>query len=321
MDIAQESIFVVGTGHAHPDKVLTSDALADEVGDLEAGWSEKHLGIDARRVLTDDERLWTLAISATRQALGVAGWDGEQLDAVICGTSFVDNLLPATASLVAQAVSAGAFAFDLNAACASGPYGLVVAESLMRTRANLRRVAVCVAERPTAWADYSTRDSCVFWGDSAGCVLLERGGSSGLRLLGTAVRNEAEFADKVRVPRGGSFAHDGRYSRSRVVFLTRATCAEVLAGAGATGSDVRAFVGHQSNIPLLHQVGEELGVPWSRQWHNVEWAGNQGGAGALTALSAGMHEHGADLDAGDLILVAAVGGGYSAGAALLEWQP
>lgn len=321
VSVSDESVFVVGAGHAHPSSVLTSDDLAVTVPDLDVGWSEKHLGIDSRRVAADDEHISTFAIAATRQALETAGLAGGRLDAIICGTSFVDDLLPATASFVAQAVAPAAVAFDLNAACASGPYGVVIAESLLRTDPQMRHIAVCVAERPTAWADYSSRDSSVFWGDSAACLVLRRGGPGGLRIVGTALRNEAEFAEKVRVPRGGSFSHDGRFSRSRVIALTQETCTDVLSRARVDAADVRAFVGHQSNIPLLHEVGDKLGIPWDRQWHNVEWAGNQGGAGALSALSAGLHDHSHELQPGDLVLVAAVGGGYSAGAFLMEWQP
>lgn len=321
MVFASESVFVAGLGHAHPSKTLTSEELASTVPDLEQGWAEKHLGIVSRRVAGEDEHIATFAIEATRQALGMAGLAGSDLDAIIVGTSFVDDLLPATASFVAQAVAPTAIAFDLNAACASGPYGVVVADSLLRTREQMTAVALCVAERPTAWADYGRRDSSVFWGDSAAALVIKRGGPGGLRIVANSLRNEAEFAQKVRVPRGGVFSHDGRFSRSRVIALTRATCIDVLNEAGATARDVRGFVGHQSNIPLLHDVGDALGIPWDRQWHNVEWAGNQGGAGAICALSAGFRDNYDEMRSGDLVLVAAVGGGYSAGAFLLEWQP
>ena len=86
-----------------------------------------------------------------------------------------------------------------------------------------------------------------------------------------------------------------------------------------TAGDLRAFVGHQSNMRLLAALGERLGIEWDRQWHNVEWAGNQAGAGVATAFSRGWADHGAELTPGDHVLLAAVGGGYSGGAILLEW--
>lgn len=318
--ISERTTYIVASGHAHPERVVTSDGLARTVPGLEVGWSEARLGITERRMAASHEHIAGFAVSALRQALEHVGWSGSDLDAIICGTSFVDDLLPATASMIARDVSPSALAFDVNAACASVPYTLVLAESLLMTHDDIERIAVCVAERPTAWANYEDRDSCVFWGDSAGCVLLQRGGDTGLRLAATALKNDSTFAEKVRVRRGGHFQHDGRYSRGQVIDLTEATCKQVLASEGIDPASVRVFVGHQSNIPLLRDIGERLGVPWDRQWHNVEWAGNQGGAGVLTALSAGLHANPGKLRRGDYVLVAAVGGGYSAGAVLLEWR-
>jgi 3-oxoacyl-[acyl-carrier-protein] synthase-3 len=313
-------VSVVASGHAHPAHEVTSDDLAGGVPGLDHGWSEKRLGMTSRRVAGPHEHLSSFAIAAVDDALARAGWTGSGLDAIICGTSFVDDLLPATASLIAREVAPAALAFDVNAACASAPYAMVLAESLLRTRPELERIAVCVAERPTAWADYSDRDSSVFWGDSAACLLVTRGPvAAGFEVVATSLCNDGTFAERVRVRRGGHFHHDGRYSRQQVLDLTERTCRAVLAEAGLDVDDVRAFVGHQSNIPLLGDVGERLGVPWERQWHNVEWAGNQGGSGVLTAFSAGWHANAADLRPGDHVLFAAVGGGYSAGACLLRW--
>ena len=94
--------------------------------------------------------------------------------------------------------------------------------------------------------------------------------------MASALANDSTYAEKVRVRRGGVFHHDGPYSRTQVIELTERTSLEVLAAAGLDMGDVVAFVGHQSNIPLLEDVGLRLGVDWDRQWHNVEWAGNQG---------------------------------------------
>jgi 3-oxoacyl-(acyl-carrier-protein) synthase III len=315
-------IYVVAAGHAHPEGELTSDALADRVPGLERGWAQQRLGIDARRIAEPQDHIADFGATALRQALDRAAWRGHDLDVLICGTSFVDDLLPSTASLIAQSVAPSAIAFDVNAACASGPFAISVAEALLRTRSGLDRAAVCVAERPTAWADYGDRDSCVFWGDAAACVLLQHGNDlSGFRILGTALESDSEHADRVRVPRGGSFHHDGRYSRKQVLAMTESTCARVLDDAGVGPDDVRVFVGHQSNILLLQELSERLGIPWRRQWHNVEWAGNQGGAGVLSAFSSGLTGHDNGLQPGDLVLLAAVGGGYAAGATLLEWRP
>ena len=123
----------------------------------------------------------------------------------------------------------------------------------------------------------------------------------------------------MRVGRTSGFHHDGRYSYGQVLALTQATLEKVMKNEGIEARDLRAFTGHQSNVSLLGHLSDQLGVPWERQWHNVSWAGNQGAAGVLTAFSAGWERDRDQLTDGDYVAMAAVGGGYSAGAALLQW--
>ena len=313
--------WMVASGHAHPTTVLSNADLVARVPGVEEGWIDRVLGIATRRVLLPSESLVELAVTALDDALERAGWESESVDAVICGTSFVDDLLPATASLISAARCAGAVAFDVHAACASSLYALTVAHALMVTDDRLDRVAVCTAERPTGWADYEDRESSIFWGDSAACILLAREQISGsFELVGSRLINDNEFASKVRVRPGGTFHHDGRYSYQQVMKLSEQCADEVLGEAGLTGADVRAFVGHQSNLRLLADLGDRLCVPWERQWHNVEWAGNQGAAGVATAFSAGWAANRDALVDGDHVLLAAVGGGYSGSATLLRWR-
>lgn len=312
-------VYLVAGAHAHPPTVLTNEALEASVPGLGPGWIERHLGITSRRVLGPHEHVADLARDALDRALADVGWTGDQLDAVLCATSFVDDVLPATASLIARDASPNAVAFDINAACASAPYAVSVAHAMLAAGA-MERVAVCTAERPTAWADYEDRESCVYWGDSAGVLLLQRERpDEGFRLRCVALSNDNAHPEKVRVRHAGTFHHDGRYSYEQVCSLTDKVVSDTLAQSGVAAEELAAFVGHQSNIRLLHEVGERLGIPWSRQWHNVEWAGNQGGAGVLTAFTAGWQAHRHELSDGDHVVMAAVGGGYSAGAVLLEW--
>ena len=314
------TVRVVGAGHAHPSYEMGSDQLASGIPGLEIGWAQKRLGLNSRRVALQHEHMSQFGVAAVAAALDRAGWSPEQLDGIVCGTSFVDDLLPATASLIGRDVNPAAIAFDVNAACASGPYSLVMARALLATDPSLNRVAVCVVERPSAWADYEDKESSVFWGDSAGCILLERGGAApGWQVEATALRNDSAYAEKVRVRRGGTFRHDGRYSRQQVLDMSEACAIDVLAQAGIGPADIDHLVCHQSNIPLLKDLSERLGVDFDKQWHNVEWAGNQGGAGVVTAFSGGWSSLDEPPTAGRRVLLAAVGGGYTAGAVLLRW--
>jgi 3-oxoacyl-[acyl-carrier-protein] synthase-3 len=314
------SVHAVAAGHAHPATVLTSDALEGVVPGLRPGWLDERLGITSRHVLGTHESLADLARTAVVGALDDAGWQPGSVDALICATSFVDEILPATASFISRTINPSAIAFDVNAACASFPYAVSIAEAMMAGRPDLERVVVCAAERPTVWADYQDLESSVFWGDAAGCILLQRSRPErGFRIVEVALANDNEHPEKVRVRHHGHFHHDGRYSYQQVLDLSERTAHQVLKNAGIDSSRLRAFVGHQSNMRLLEALGERLGIAWDRQWHNVEWAGNQAGAGVATAFAGGWHENSADLEPGDHVLLAAVGGGYSAGAILLEW--
>jgi 3-oxoacyl-(acyl-carrier-protein) synthase III len=315
-----DPVFVVAAGHAHPPGDVANSDLEGAVPGLERGWLDDRLGIERRRMLAPYENLAQLAVASVGDAVGRAGWSPGSIDVLICATSFVDDVLPATASMIAKDLCPEAVAFDVNAACASFMYAITIAQGLLLADPGARRIAVCVAERPTAWADYGRRDSSVFWGDAAGCILLQREPTAScFRIASMALLNDNEFPERVRVPRHGTFAHDGRYSYQQVLDLTARGADQVLSGAGTEPAELRAFVGHQSNTRLLHELGDRLGIDWERQWHNVEWAGNQGAAGVATAFSAGWHEHANDLEPGDRVLLAAVGGGYAAGAALLEF--
>ena len=320
MDTTRTAVTVVAASAEHPDRSLTNADLEATVPGLAPGWIDEHLGIDSRRVLATHEQVSQLARDALTDALARSGWDGTTLDAIICSTSMPDDLLPATASLVADGIAPQALAFDVNAACAGGLLGVGLARALLTDNPAMRRVAVLTAERPTAWIDYRDPRSSVFWGDSAGCVLLERGATpGGFALVGLSLANDNTGADQVRVRRGAPFHHDGRLAYKMVVKLTSQLGHEVLAEAGVAPTDVRAFVGHQSNTRLLTELSDVLGIPFSRQWHHVEWAGNQTSSGVLTAFAAGWERDRADLRDGDHVLLAAVGGGFSAGAVLLRW--
>lgn len=320
-EVADDAVYIVGGGCAYPEAILDTEQLERMLPSLRTGWIEERLGIETRHVLQPHEHLGELGQRALDAALADAGWSGGDLDLIVGATSFVDDVLPATASWIARGEAAAATAFDVNAACASAPYAVSIAASMLGTAAEFERAAVCAAERPTGWADYADPESCVYWGDASGCLLLQRGRPlEGFRVVGTALLNDNDHPERVRVPRGGTFRHDGRFAYEQVCTLTEKTTSRVLSDAGVRPSDVRYFVGHQSNIRLLQSVGERLGIPWERQWHNVEWAGNQGGAGVVTAFVEGWRGARGSLEAGDLVLLAAVGGGMASGALLLSWE-
>ncbi len=160
--VSGEALHIVAAGRAHGPNELTSKALDGPVLGLAEGWSEKHLGIVSRRVLNAHSSATDLAVTSLRQALKDADWTGDALDAIVCGTTFPDYIHPAAAAYVAKEIQPAAIAFDINAACASFIFALATATGLMRTLPEVNKVAVCTAEHPTAWVDYSDSHSSVF---------------------------------------------------------------------------------------------------------------------------------------------------------------
>tara|TARA_R110002049_G_scaffold53223_32_gene149078 strand:+ start:839 stop:1804 length:966 start_codon:yes stop_codon:yes gene_type:complete len=311
---------IVAGGHGHPTTVLDTHQLEEVLPNLESGWVGERLGMKTRRVALPHERVADLGISATEQALARAGWRGDDLDLVVCGASFLEDLMPARASVIAQAVNPDAVAFDVNAACSSALYAIAVAHSMMSVDPSLKRAAVCVVERPTASADYRDSHSSVFFGDSAACLLVERSeAESGFGIEVISMLNDARHSEAVRVPRNGHFQHDNRSAFRHVMEMGEKVSRAALEGAGLSVDDIAHIVGHQANQSVLGSLGERLGVPWERQWHNFEWAGNQGAAGVLTAFCGAWYDNLDTLTTGDRVMLNTVGSGYTAAAVLLRW--
>lgn len=317
---AANGLYLVASGHRHPDTELATAELESTLPNLRPGWVKDTLGMDTRRVAMPHESVAALGALAVGDALDRAGWQRADVDAVVCGASFLETLMPSRASVIAEHVNAAALAFDVNAACTSFIYALHVAASLLRSEPELERAAVCVVERPTANADYSDSHSSVFFGDSAAAVLVQDAPAErGWVVDGLALRNDAVGCGVVTVPLNGHFRHDNKEAFRHVVSMGGEVVDEVLASAGVTASDISVLVGHQSNNVVLTAVGERLGIPWERQWHNFEWAGNQGAAGVATAFSEGWYARQDELQPGDLAILVSVGSGYTAGAVLLRW--
>lgn len=314
-------VFLVGAGHAHPTTEVSSEQLEASIPGLSPGWSKRFLGMDSRRLLGPHESAVGLAIDALHSALDDEGWDGSDLDLIVSGSSFPDNVNPASAAFLAQSTNPAAVAFDVGAVCATALFGIATTLGQMAINDAYRRVAVCVADHPSAWADYSDRQSSVFWGDAGAALLLDRepGSRGAFELLGVNLVCDSEFPDRVHTPSAATFRSDAKYSFSQVVRLSTEATRPLLSEHGVKAATLRALVVHQSNVPLIEATAKAIGVEKDRLWTNVAWAGNQASAGVLTAFSAGMRANRDALVDGDLVVLASVGGGYTGGAALLRW--
>lgn len=314
-------LYVVAAGHAHPENEVTSDDLEAQIPGMSTGWSRKHLGMESRRILGPHERAVDLAIAAARNAMSDVGWEQGALDLVVGGSVFPDQIVPASAAFVANACSPLAIAFDLNAACSTALFGLATVSGMFAIDQRLQRAAVCTADHPTAWVDYTDSHSSIFFGDAGSAMLLARdpGDQGGFELLGVELDGDSEFPERVFTHRAGFFRSDGRFSFNQVMRMSEIVVGRLLADHGAAASDLTAFTVHQASSRVVETLAQNLGISSERSWHNYEWAGNQSASGVVTAFSQGWHDARPSLRDGDLVLLAAVGGGYTAGAALLRW--
>ncbi len=309
--------YIAGHGHHHPYARLTNADIVARL-DTTADWIESHTGILERRRASDDVDTSDLAVEAIRSALERSGWTPGEVELLICATSTPDTLAPATASWICGKLGIAAVPFDMNASCSGFIYALAVAEALMATR-GISRVVLTAAEKYSRVVDHEDRRFEIFFGDSAGALLLQpEAPEAGLELVDLTMAARNAGTELAITPVRGFFSMDGAAIKPIATDLLVGSATAMLERNELTVSDLRAFAAHQMNYRLLEDLAQALSLREEQHWHNVQTCGNQGGAGVLTVLSAGLERHAADLRDGDLIMLTVVGSGFTAGSALLR---
>jgi 3-oxoacyl-[acyl-carrier-protein] synthase III len=310
--------YVAGYGYHHPEERLTNADLVATL-DTTAEWIESHTGILERRRAVDGVDTSDLAVTAVRNALEASDWSEGDVELLICATSTPDTLAPATASWIAGKLGMAAVPFDMNASCSGFIYGLAVADAMMTTR-GLRRIVLTAAEKYSRVVDHTDRRFEIFFGDSAGALLLQpEPPAVGLELVDLTMDARNAGTELAITPVQGFFSMDGAAIKPIATDMLVRSASDVLERNGLDVSSLRAFMGHQMNWRLLESLVDALGVSEEQHWHNVQTAGNQGGAGVLTTLCAGLDERADELRDGDLLLLTVVGSGFTAGSALLRY--
>lgn len=327
------SAFLVGTGHASPQRRVGNAELEAELG-LEDGWIERRTGIVERRVCAPDESCSTLAIDAGRRALADARMDPADLGLVVLATSTPDHLLPPTAPTVARALGAhAAGGFDLAGACAGFLYGLGVGASWTSTlRQPVLVVAANVLSRRLDPADAGAR---AVFADGAGAVVVAPEGTRNCgRLRALDVGADATHADAIRIVAGGSVRpmdadavreglHFLRIERGSIVFQEAVrgmvrTARTALATAECPVDAVDTWIPHQANRRILDRVGRELAIDPARRVEILDRWGNSSAASIPTAMS--LHREATGATSGRATwLLTAVGAGLVEAAAVIDW--
>jgi 3-oxoacyl-[acyl-carrier-protein] synthase III len=317
----------IGCGSALPERRVTNHELAKTL-DTSDEWIVQRSGIRERRIASNNEKTSDLAIAAARAALTRAKRTASDLDLIIVATTTPDQTVPSTAVRVQAALGMdGGAAFDVQAACSGFIYALSIADNMIRL-GQVRTALVIGAETLSRILDWTDRSSCVLFGDGAGAVVLEAhaDGGTGQRrgLLSTHLHSDGRHQDKIRTDGGpsstqtvGKVRLEGREVFLHAVINLTAVADEALTANGLQRSDVDWLIPHQANKRIVETVGQQLHIPTEKVVLTVDHHANTSSASIPLALDEAVGD--GRVRPGDLLLLAAMGGGFTWGAALLRW--
>jgi 3-oxoacyl-[acyl-carrier-protein] synthase-3 len=318
---------MTGVGAYLPAKVLTNADMAKLV-DTSDDWITERTGIKARHIADDGEMTSDLGIAAARHALANAGVETDDIDLVVCATATPDRTFPATAVRIQArlGITKGA-AFDVQAVCSGFVFALATADSLLRT-GQFKRALVIGAETFSRILDWTDRGTCVLFGDGAGAVVLEAQTGKGTRsdrgILATRIRSDGRYEDLLYVDGGpgstkttGHLRMNGREVFRHAVQKISGVIEETLEETGLSTSEIDLFVPHQANQRILDGVAKKLGISPERIVITLARHGNTSAASIPLALDQAARD--GRLGPGALILMEAMGGGFTWGAALARW--
>lgn len=318
---------VLGCGCYLPEKVLTNAELAAMV-DTSDEWIVQRTGIRERHIAAEGEFTSHLAIKAARAALANAKIDAQSIDLIVLGTSTPDLTFPATAVSVQSALGIhhGA-AFDLQAVCSGFVFAMANADALLRT-GSFKRALVIGAETFSRLLDWKDRGTCVLFGDGAGAVILEAqsqpGEPSDRGLLTTHLRSDGRHKEKLYVDGGpsstrtvGMLRMEGREVFKHAVGMITDVIVDAFAATGASAESIDWFVPHQANKRIIDASAQKLKIAPEKVVMTVDRHGNTSAASIPLALCAAVAD--GRIKRGDIVLLEAMGGGFTWGSALLRW--
>ncbi|TIO74598.1 MAG: ketoacyl-ACP synthase III [Mesorhizobium sp.] len=318
---------VRGNGAALPRRIMKN---ADFEGMVETSdeWIVQRTGIRQRHVAADDETTASLGEAAARAALDSAGLTPADIDLIVLATSTPNNTFPATAVEIQNRLGMHhGFAFDMQAVCSGFVYAVATADLYIRGGL-AKRVLVIGSETFSRILDWSDRSTCVLFGDGAGAVVLEaaegEGSITDRGVLAASLRSDGVHKDKLFVDGGpsttGTVGHlrmEGREVFKHAVGMITDVIEATFAEAGITAQDLDWFVPHQANKRIIDASAKKLGIAEQKVVVTVDLHGNTSAASVPLALSVAVAD--GRIKKGDLVLLEAMGGGFTWGAVLLRW--
>ncbi len=318
---------VLGCGSYLPQRILTNDELARKV-DTSNEWIVQRTGIRERHIAAPGEVTSDMGLKAAQAALAAARVEPLSIDLILLATATPDNTFPASAVSIQAGlgITHGA-AFDLQAVCSGFVYGLAVADGLLKG-GTFKRALVIGAETYSRILDWTDRSTCVLFGDGAGAVVLEAQAQPGTRedrgLLTVHLRSDGRYKSKLYVDGGpastGTVGHvrmEGREVFRHAVAMITDVIEDAFKATGYTAGDIDWFVPHQANKRIIDGSAHKLGIAPEKVVTTVDQHGNTSAASIPLALAVAVRD--GRIKAGNLVLLEAMGGGFTWGAALVRW--
>jgi len=318
---------VVGVGACLPDRRVTNADL-EKIVDTTDEWIVKRTGIRSRYIAAEGETTSMLATKAAQRALDAAGLGPDDIDLIVLGTSTPDFTFPSAATQVQAALGiTKGVAFDLQAVCSGFVFAVATADKFLISGSH-KRALVIGAETFSRLVDWKDRTTCVLFGDGAGAIVLEARAGQGTvedrGLLTSHLRSDGRHREKLYVDGGpsttGTTGHlrmAGKEVFRHAVGMVTDVMTDAFAATGYTAEDLDWFVPHQANERIIDASAEKLGIAPHKIVKTVCEHGNTSAASIPLALAAACAD--GRIKAGDLVMIEAMGGGFTWGSALIRW--
>jgi 3-oxoacyl-[acyl-carrier-protein] synthase-3 len=318
---------VRGVGSYLPERVVTNKDLMTQI-ETSHEWIVQRTGIEQRHIAADNETTSWLGIRAARAALADAGLDATDIDLIVVATSTPDYTFPSTATIVQEGLGIhhGA-AFDLQAVCTGFVYAVATADKFLASGSHTRALVIG-AETFSRILDWEDRTTCVLFGDGAGAIVLEaaegQGSSADRGVLTSHLRSDGRHRDKLYVNGGpgstrstGVLKMEGREVFRFAVGMVTDVIRDAFEATGTTAEDLDWFVPHQANKRIITASADKLGIAPEKVVITVDRHGNTSAASIPLALDVAKRD--GRIKEGDLVMIEAIGGGFTWGSALIRW--
>ena len=323
---------ITALGTYVPPEVITNQDL-EKIVETSDEWIVTRTGIRERHKLAAGLGTSDMCVEAARKCLAMRGIEPTEIDTIIVGTVTPDMMFPSTACLVQHKLGAkGAWGFDVSAGCSGFVFSLQAGVRLVESGAQ-KKVLVIGADANTRMTDYSDRTTCVLFGDGAGAVLIEPCEEGETGLIDFVCEVDGSGGVSLNLKGGGSLNppthetidkhmhyiyQDGQAVYKFAVRKMAEATTRLLERNGVTGSDLGCFIPHQANLRIITATADRLGMDPERVIINIEKYGNTSAGTIPLAMGTALEQ--GNLKKGDLVLLAAVGAGFSVGTALLRWE-